>query len=150
MDVAAHARLCNIKDNCVIAKTKWDDSDFLVFMDAYVGPQAPSGDFRLMVHTGMGRRQMAVFQCNNSGRRSAKHSDRLASLQQVKKKLQTLRDCVQSLVVSITITVHSQSHMCSLGQDLRGSCTTCVCLWAPCLTITVRHYLQTFPVHASF
>lgn len=108
MDVAACTKLCDIKTNCVVAK-KWDDSDFLVFMDAYVGPQAPSGAFRLMVHTGMGNRQMAVLQCNNSGRISAKTHDRLASSKQVKKKLQTLRDCVQRLVVSITITVHSPS-----------------------------------------
>ncbi|KAL3150993.1 hypothetical protein ABBQ38_012866 [Trebouxia sp. C0009 RCD-2024] len=83
MDVSPRATLCEVNHNGVMA-LDWGDDDFLVFMDAHVGPQAPSGDLRMMVRTMTGKRQMAIIQCKKSGDVSA-----------VKDNLQLLRDCVQ-------------------------------------------------------
>ncbi|KAL3148758.1 hypothetical protein ABBQ38_014169 [Trebouxia sp. C0009 RCD-2024] len=93
MDVFPHATLCEVNHNVVTA-LDWGDNDFLVFMDAHVGPQAPSGDLRMMVRTMTGKRQSAIIQCKKSGAVSAV-KDKLVPPKQVKDNLQLLRDCVQ-------------------------------------------------------
>ena len=72
---------------------KWDDPDFLVFMDSVSGPPAPSGDLRFVVETLAGTQQVVVVQCKKVGADTKAGRDRTASLKDIEHHLKQLRAC---------------------------------------------------------